>query len=1417
MEVACMKIKKHQLSAVALIIAMIFSVVLPATATFASYSDTTWHITEDFSDYITNMAPDGVTITTGDAIVAENEERNNKYMELSASKGSIEISQSFKESASVDNLYFSIDLGFEGALSSASVILKTSSGSFTPIKIGKDKSVLSYNGKKLGTLSSDKLTNILITFNKIYSRYSVWINNKKVAGDYYINSTFPSAITGYSISASLSGDIKFFVDDVYAYTSDKIIKKKNFPKKEYNDEVLKIITYDDVIISDTKVQCYYNFEDDPRKYSELTKVFTQDRTPNGNIIEVKQEDNGNKYLSFESLPDGKNFFMTIPCSSLQQVIVEFDICSSTSSSLNLTMYDSNRNSMNFASADTLLKLKSNGVNVGTLSKKSWVKVQMIIDNKNKHTNFYVNGEHTGVDVPMAKDNLANVSSIRFEPGRNHTSNITMLDNVVVYTGTEIRDFSKLCSGEVDETVGIYNHNTKGIEEFLKSYTAIHTVTGKMYVDSMDKASKMPYYENEVLYVSKNDAERLVFGATVADSDDFVALDKFAKDNGKFVTYTRTGTVLVGDKEPILSDRMIVLLNAYMTYDRPEDEVIINDFTSARPRLTINSARLEKIKSEYGKNDYITKWAKSFITQANVFANAGDIAYIPPSADGTGRMLNGGRDMRNRVRILALAYHLTGEQKYVDKVWSDMETACLDYPNWHQQINELDSTMLAVAVAYAYDWLYDMWSPEQKKIMEDALYRNQLDQAYEVYHASRAYGWAATTNNWNPHCNGYTAMAAIAIFESNPQKCADIISNAIKNMEYALLEFYPNGAWKEGPSYWNGTVEPIGELCSTLKNTYDTSYNIENTACLDVTADYLLGTTGPVGVNNFNDSALLKESSRPTYLWFSNTYNKPEYTSIRISEIERGISDFDMLDLLYLNTDIQLGDVDIPLDSYFDRLELVALKSAQGDPNATYVSFHSGSNMEAAAHSHIDSGTFVIDMLGSRFASDTGSHDYFSEGWGNVIYTQPTEDVLSRWRYYNNVPDGHNTLIINPGKNIGQNIISDDKMEAFVSKERGSYAITSLASAYKGYAKDVKRGIMLGDDRRSVTIRDEIELNEGDNEIYWFMHTSISNKITYLDDNTLVMDYKDKKVKLMFVTNADSYEVFEGECIQLGLEPSPEQKSINSLKRLTIKMNAKDSVYLQVKLIPLDDPLASEPIADTPLRQWSIPDGELRKLPYINSISLDGVKSEHFNFEAAVNDIPVDIKCTQPPAITWDINPEFDAEIIKYPANIDDTTVIKVWRKDEPNLFKTYTITFNPYSIEALEPYKVLPVSAEANHVPQSENGPDAVFDDDLNTRWAADGKGVWIVADLGESKHIDFIGTSFMNGDQRSAKYQLFISEDNQNWEMVFDGTSSGTTSGIEICDRINKNARYIKLVGFGNSSNEWNSVTELRAYSLGF
>ncbi|SNR25192.1 Por secretion system C-terminal sorting domain-containing protein [Maribacter sedimenticola] len=109
-------------------------------------------------------------------------------------------------------------------------------------------------------------------------------------------------------------------------------------------------------------------------------------------------------------------------------------------------------------------------------------------------------------------------------------------------------------------------------------------------------------------------------------------------------------------------------------------------------------------------------------------------------------------------------------------------------------------------------------------------------------------------------------------------------------------------------------------------------------------------------------------------------------------------------------------------------------------------------------------------------------------------------------------------------------------------------------------------------------------------------------------------------------------------------------------------------------------------------------------------------------------------------------------------------------------------------------------------------GPCYLTDGNLNTRWSDYGVGKWAQFDLGSVQQFNEIEIAYFKGDERTATFDLQISNDASNWTNVLtDATSNGTTLNLENFNFPIQSARYIRYYGKGNSSNPWNSITEFK------
>jgi hypothetical protein len=116
-------------------------------------------------------------------------------------------------------------------------------------------------------------------------------------------------------------------------------------------------------------------------------------------------------------------------------------------------------------------------------------------------------------------------------------------------------------------------------------------------------------------------------------------------------------------------------------------------------------------------------------------------------------------------------------------------------------------------------------------------------------------------------------------------------------------------------------------------------------------------------------------------------------------------------------------------------------------------------------------------------------------------------------------------------------------------------------------------------------------------------------------------------------------------------------------------------------------------------------------------------------------------------------------------------------------------------------------STDDGHVPAN------TVDNDLTTRWSANGDGQWIRFDLGSARTVAYVKVAVYSGNTRQNRFDLQLSGDGASWTTVWTGSSSGTTTAEQLYDFTDASARYVRYLGHGNTVNAWNSLGEVSVF----
>ena len=126
-------------------------------------------------------------------------------------------------------------------------------------------------------------------------------------------------------------------------------------------------------------------------------------------------------------------------------------------------------------------------------------------------------------------------------------------------------------------------------------------------------------------------------------------------------------------------------------------------------------------------------------------------------------------------------------------------------------------------------------------------------------------------------------------------------------------------------------------------------------------------------------------------------------------------------------------------------------------------------------------------------------------------------------------------------------------------------------------------------------------------------------------------------------------------------------------------------------------------------------------------------------------------------------------------------------------------------------YHVVSVSASGD----DGNKPEGVLDRNYQTRWSCDEYGAYITLELDEVCSVAYIGVANYKGDERQETLSVQISEDGNAFKEVVTKfvVPERTLAMVPVDLGGVYNAKYVRVIGYGNTQNDWNSFTEISVY----
>ncbi|WP_248517954.1 heparinase II/III domain-containing protein [Salinarchaeum laminariae] len=631
----------------------------------------------------------------------------------------------------------------------------------------------------------------------------------------------------------------------------------------------------------------------------------------------------------------------------------------------------------------------------------------------------------------------------------------------------------------------------------------------------------------------------------------------------------------------------------------------------RPRILVTQEDFDRAEQLLETDEYVGSWHDQLTDQLSTVDDANpltDVDYEALERDGLDRF----RTNTSRIAMLAYAYRMTGEDRYAETLW----TACQELAGksrWvaHPQNPDLGTAEATQGMAIAYDWLYDYWSDDQRTTIRDAIVENGLAPMDEPFNGG---------GNWTAVVNGGIVNGALAVLgdpsvDSIARETIRMTRNSMlggnhSEGENPIEDYGDRGAYPEGPTYWGYASRYLTFYLASTYNALGHVHGLLDHPKVRHYGDFPPAITGPAGVLNYGSSSQ-GTINAPQLHWLAKQFDEPGLGEFqrwvvgkgnRIAPDNRsetgvmgGFNDRGVLQILWYDPDyVSAASFD---RDYVDREAPIATHRSNWDLDDSTLWIGLVGVSPTAGHAQMDVGSFCLDALGTRWATDLGTPSRRPPAGGDHWY----DFYRDRWDYYENRPEGHNTLTVlhsvspenykHHGGMPSQARHASGRIVASDQTDGGAFTRMDLSSAYAADSwstsvQSIERGIALTHGRSRALVQDELVFGTRpalEAETYWFMHTRAeveSNGRTAM----LQRDGERLQARLLAPDDAE-FTVRDAE--PLPESPDPEQASHDGVQKLTVHRPRRGGHdRIAVEFVPLPGEQSPPEVPEPrPLDEW----------------------------------------------------------------------------------------------------------------------------------------------------------------------------------------------------------------------------------------
>lgn len=409
-----------------------------------------------------------------------------------------------------------------------------------------------------------------------------------------------------------------------------------------------------------------------------------------------------------------------------------------------------------------------------------------------------------------------------------------------------------------------------------------------------------------------------------------------------------------------------------------------------------------------------------------------------------------RDPARLARANGLVYFLTGHRE-AGEVTKKTLLKMADWPTflhpYFPRVGQYTYFLLGMTVddlAVAYDTVYDLLTPDERKKIADALFRNGIKGIFKEYVEDNRV--SSNTSNWIAHSvDGGIISAAVVLGQYTDTQLEPYLTGMILKLgELVKCGFDPTGNYGEGYSYHSYTLQTMAETIAVLER----NFGIQFPESVFHSFKYIFYQSDPEtgSIYDFGDARnqlgdmsnfvyILKKTRDPVLKWLYDRFP--------------GSKDMDLF--FYDQTIPSKAPYDLPKIVHFKDVGTVVFRSGFKPGDFAFI-FRCGPFYN---HQHFDHGTFfLLDKGEALLVSGPGRTDYFDDPWYHRLFIQP---------------GGHNCILVDEtieSQLAGGDLLHDvgawqdhGKITDLLEFPGGAFLSGDLTGLYKGKFKSLTRNIL----------------------------------------------------------------------------------------------------------------------------------------------------------------------------------------------------------------------------------------------------------------------------------------------------------------------------------------------------------------------